>query len=135
MEQIDNIQILINNANWKLRNLQTDEALILFNDILKIIDKNNIVEWNENFWYYIFTLLWIWECYMRLWDFEKASEYYEQANKLWKSKQFDIVFNLWVCYANIKDEKNAKKYINIAKKIDPKNENLIKFLDSWVLED
>lgn len=77
---------------------------------------------------YISCLLWLWEINMKSWDFDKSLEYYILWNDLTKWTDFNVLFNLWVVYRNLWKEEESAEILEQAKKIEPNNANLIRFL-------
>ena len=73
-------------------------------------------------------ILWLGEINMKKWNFEKAIEYYDLWNKITDWKDFNILFNLWVVYRNSWQEEKSGEILKKAKKIEPNNPNLIRFL-------
>lgn len=77
----------------------------------------------------ISCILWLGEINMKKWNFGKALEYYEVWNNITSWKDFNVLFNLWVVYRNLWQEKKSYKILDEAKKIEPNNSNLIRFLN------
>lgn len=88
----------------------------------------NIAKTNDE----IFSCIsWISEIYMNKDDYKKAEEYLLIWYKLYKWNNFDILFNLGVVYLNLWDQKNSDIFINKAKAINPTDEKLVRFIDSF----
>lgn len=76
----------------------------------------------------ISCILWLGEINMKKWKFDKSIEYYELWNNITGWKDFNVLFNLWVVYRNLWQEDKSFEILNKAKKIEPNNPNLIRFL-------
>jgi tetratricopeptide (TPR) repeat protein len=130
---------ILKNASILIQKWKIDEAKIIYEEVYKLLDKKNIIDWTEPLGNYIGCLLWLWEIYMKSNNLEKSLQYYLEWNELTEWKDFNIVFNLWVVYSNLNDEVNSKKYLKIAKDLEPNNSNLLNFLaiidSQWWEED
>ena len=109
-----------------------ENAKKIFEEIHALFTENQIIEWSDLFWNYISSLLWLWSIYMKEGDLNKSLEYYEKWYRLTKWKDFNILFNLGVAHTNLGNINESNKYLDEAKKIDPNNANLLRFLnEQW----
>jgi len=105
-----------------------EEAKKAFEEIYDLINKEELIEWSDIFNNYISCLLWLWEIYMKQRNLEKSLEYYKEWYELTKWEDFNILFNLWVVYHNLWKTEEANKVLEKAKKINPNDPNLNRFL-------
>lgn len=125
---MENIGELLKNSYSLIHEWKYDEAKNIFESIHNSFNKQDFIDWKEPIWNYTSCLLWLWEIYMKQWNLEQSLEYYLQWEELTKWTDFNILFNIWVVYSNLKDFVNSKIYLEKAKKLDPKNPNLLAFL-------
>ncbi len=118
----------IKKAYTLIHSEKIDNSLELFEEIYNFIEKDELEKESNLFNNYISCLLGLWEIYMKKRDFKKSLGYYNEWYKLTDWKDFNVLFNLWVVYHNLWDTKKSEEILNKAKKINPKDTNLIRFL-------
>ena len=119
---------VLKEASLLIRKWKIEEAKLIYEEVYKSLDRENIAMWNEYLGIYISCLLWLWEIFMKSNKLEKSLQYYLEWFELTKWNDFNIAFNLWVVYSNLNNIKESEKYLNIAKNIEPNNPNLLNFL-------
>lgn len=125
---MENVWDRLKNASLLIQKWKISEAKIVYEEIYNLLDKEKIINWTEPIENFTSCMLWLWEIAMKGNDFKKSLEYYIEWNELVWWKDFNILFNLWVVYSNLNDKENSTKYLELAKKIEPNNPNLIRFL-------
>lgn len=107
---------------------RTEKAESLFTEVfndIKDMDYWKDHELKDN---YVNSIIWLWELNMKAWNFDKALKLYNLWKTLTKNKDFWILFNLAVLYKTTGDMKSAKKYVLKAKKLNPEDQNIIRFI-------
>ena len=112
MEQLGDKPDIYYHSAVAYRNLQNYEKAIYYLNEAQAIDKDLIEVVNE------FGIN-----YACLENYELAIHYFRKAFEVTKS--IEICTNLVMCYLNVKDLDGARMHLEIAKKIDPKDEIVI----------
>lgn len=113
MEQLGDKPDIYYHSAIAYRNLQNYEKAIYYLNEATAIDEDLIEVVNE------FGIN-----YALLENYEMAIQYFRKAFQVTKS--IEICTNLVMCYLNIKDYDGAKMHLDIAKKIDPADEIVMK---------
>lgn len=118
--------------NDKLK--KAKELLIsIYNELVK---KNYREDWDLKSCL-LNTVLWILEILMKEKNFNDSLKYCELWNEITDYKDFNLLFNLGVIYRNIWYEEKSKDILELAKQINPNNQNLLRFLSevNWIVNE
>ena len=109
--------------SWK-----TKKAENIFLEIYYSYKNKKIEAWNDYSWKIVSCILGLWELSMKKWNMKESLFYYLEWNELTNWKDFNILFNLWVVYWNLWEKEKSQIFIDKALKINPKDENLLRFI-------